>query len=161
MLMRARIIRDGDVAPTNALKQRISIPDALVDLETRRDTFVRPIRVARAVAATWLRLRVFPFYSIINRRMMRTPLQVATEAKVARGEAAIFERSRRIVPIARNCLLDSLALDGWLAHRGFGSHLIFGVASRPFAAHCWLQTGDAILNDSYDNVSRFTPILAL
>jgi hypothetical protein len=73
---------------------------------------------------------------------------------------ARFRTARRLVPIAPNCLTDSLVLSAFLAARGIRSDLIFGVKLDPFAAHCWLQTEEAILNDSADIVSDFTPILA-
>jgi hypothetical protein len=37
---------------------------------------------------------------------------------------------------------------------------VFGVMATPFAAHCWIQDDQAILNDHYDRVSRFAPIFA-
>ena len=74
---------------------------------------------------------------------------------------AAFRAARRLVPMAPNCLTDSLALSAFLAARGFRSDLVFGVKLDPFAAHCWLQNEEAILNDAADSVSDFTPILAV
>ena len=50
--------------------------------------------------------------------------------------AARFLVARRFVPIARNCLSDSIALMHWLAGRGQPAMLVFGVKLDPFAAHC-------------------------
>jgi hypothetical protein len=38
---------------------------------------------------------------------------------------------------------------------------VFGVQSRPFAAHCWLQLGGVVLNDTVDHVKRYTPIMVV
>lgn len=74
---------------------------------------------------------------------------------------ATFATCRRLLPLAPRCLPDSLALLRFLA--GFHHHpqLIFGVAAYPFAAHCWVQTDEQILDDSHGHVAQFTPILAV
>lgn len=160
LLGKARVLQRSDPVPTNALRDRVRIPDTLVQA---REAPARgsAVAVARQVAAAWLRLRCSPLHLILSRRRMRTPLPVLGQLDAALVEAAAFERSRPLVPIARNCLLDSLALDSWLARRGYGAQLVFGITPEPFAAHCWLQIPQALLNDSYDHVSSFTPILAL
>lgn len=72
---------------------------------------------------------------------------------------ATFSAARQLVPITPNCLLDSLALLSWLGQWRQVPDLIFGVRRDPFAAHCWLQAGDIVLNDALDNVTAFRPIL--
>lgn len=160
LLDKARVLQRSDPIPTNGLRERVTIPDTLVQI---RPTAARgnAVAVARQVAAAWLTLRCSPLHLTLSRRRMRTPLPVLGQLDATLAEAALFERSRPLVPIARNCLLDSLALDSWLARRGYGAQLVFGIMPEPFAAHCWLQTPQALLNDSYDHVSSFTPILAL
>ncbi len=160
LLRRAGIYRSGDNAPTNALRDRVAIPDSLA---TAAPCSMHPNshRAARRVVASSMRLKLSSLHSILTRRRLRAPLPVTRNSGAALEIAARFDRSRVLVPIARNCLLDSLALDTVLAGQGIGSQFVFGIAPRPFEAHCWLQTRDAILNDSYDHVSRFTPILVL
>lgn len=75
--------------------------------------------------------------------------------------AAVFRAARSLVPLAPNCLTDSLALAAFLSRRGAAWRLVFGVKLDPFAAHCWLQSEDAILNDAPDTVANFTPIIAI
>jgi hypothetical protein len=74
--------------------------------------------------------------------------------------AGQFRAARRLIPIRPNCLLDSLSLSSFLSRRGLWASLIFGVKLDPFAAHCWLQTADAIVNDGADTVTAFTPVLS-
>jgi hypothetical protein len=55
-------------------------------------------------------------------------------------------------------LLDSLAMVMFLAKRGLHASIVIGVTSAPFSAHCWVQTGDLVLNDTVGNARAFTPI---
>lgn len=57
------------------------------------------------------------------------------------------------------CLLSSVVLSEFLARYGVHSQCVFGVRARPFAAHCWLEQGTRVLNDSVERVRAFTPIL--
>ncbi|MEA3017064.1 MAG: hypothetical protein QOI38_1786 [Sphingomonadales bacterium] len=72
---------------------------------------------------------------------------------------AQFLRARRAVPVAPNCLYDSLALRGFLARRSIPVDLVIGTKLHPFAAHCWLQDRTTVLNDSLAAARGFTPIL--
>jgi hypothetical protein len=38
---------------------------------------------------------------------------------------------------------------------------VFGVQTRPFAAHCWLQHENIVLNDTVEHVTRYTPIMTV
>jgi len=76
-----------------------------------------------------------------------------------RHQAAVFMRARRRIPLAENCLHDSLAMIAWLNRRGASASIVFGVTGIPFRAHCWVQLGDQVLNDALDHVAPFTPIL--
>ena len=68
--------------------------------------------------------------------------------------ASRFLAARKLVPIKRNCLLDSLSLVRWLG----AGRILFGVKLHPFAAHCWVQSGALILNDLTENVAAFTVV---
>lgn len=160
LLRRSGIHRGTDDVPTNALKDRITIPDSLAPAgaaSMQRNSH----RAARRVLLSAMRLKLSSLHSILARRRPRPPLPITRDSGAALEIASRFDRSRVLVPIARDCLLDSLALDSLLERQGIGTQFVFGIAPRPFEAHCWLQTRDTILNDSYDHVSRFTPILAL
>lgn len=75
-----------------------------------------------------------------------------------RASSAIFRRARRYVPVETCCLLDSVSLVKFLAKRGMRANLIFGVMGDPFSAHCWVQAGELVLNDTIGNVYSHTPI---
>ena len=85
-----------------------------------------------------------------------TPLS-PDEAQVIEA-AAGFARSRLCVPVETSCLLDSLALTRYLARRGMAGYVVFGVTDSPFAAHCWVQVGELVLNDTVGNTMAYMPI---
>jgi hypothetical protein len=75
--------------------------------------------------------------------------------------AQAYVRHRSRLPLKRICLPDSLALHRILCAKGLGSTLVVGVRLDPFMAHCWLQAGDMVLNDSCDHVCAYKPILRI
>lgn len=70
----------------------------------------------------------------------------------------LFRRARLCIPIEPRCLLDSLALTSFLARRRLHANIVFGVTYEPFAAHCWVQVGDMVLNDTVGSAMTHTPI---
>ena len=69
-----------------------------------------------------------------------------------------FACARRYVPIEPICLLDSLSLLRFLSRRGLSANIVFGVTPEPFAAHCWVQAGDLVLNETLSDANAHTPI---
>lgn len=69
-----------------------------------------------------------------------------------------FERLRVWFPHAYACLFDSLALMRYLARRQLAADLVFGVRGMPFAAHCWVECGDEILDTGGEDCASFTEI---
>ena len=70
-----------------------------------------------------------------------------------------FRQLRPFYPRPYLCLYDSLALLEFLSRWRFFPLWTFGVKSDPFGAHCWVQWGGVILNDSVERVRRYTPIM--
>lgn len=160
LLTKSRVLRPGDDTPTNALKERTTIPSRIGELAPPKGNPISRSRQWLAIASTWSRLRLLPLYHILEERRNRASLPASSQTEAVTSLAAGYEAMRSYTPITRNCLLDSLALDSLLARTGLGATLVFGVCPTPFSAHCWLQTDELILNDSFDHVSRFTPIYA-
>jgi len=69
-----------------------------------------------------------------------------------------FARARRYVPIEPVCILDSLSLLRFLSRRRLPANIVFGVTPEPFAAHCWVQTDDMVLNETLSDAHAHTPI---
>ena len=94
-----------------------------------------------------------------DRTASAIPLAAASTIVPLLESAARFRHARPYAPIEHCCLLDSIALVRFLARRGLSTRLVFGVTLHPFGAHCWVQAGDWILNDTVGNVVTHTPIL--
>jgi transglutaminase superfamily protein len=93
----------------------------------------------------------------LARARSRQPFDIARAA----GLCAAYARLRVIATGPKQCLFDSLALKRFLAKYDLFPEWIFGVRLNPFAAHCWLQHSNTLLNDSLDSVRCFTPIMAV
>lgn len=160
MLERSMIYRAGDAPPTRACCD-VLLPLTLEESLERRSIGLRKhVRIDGIVAATWLGLRLTPLRAHLNRLARRAADGPRLDQDRLRERIQVYRQARRFNPIARNCLLDSLALARWLSAGGHACRIVFGVTTTPFAAHCWIQDDQAILNDHYDRVSRFTPIFA-
>jgi hypothetical protein len=77
---------------------------------------------------------------------------------------AVVARFRRWVPFApvsSKCLLRSHMLLRLLRREGHDAQWVFGVGTWPFAAHCWLQVGDMVLDDEPERLLVYRPILVV
>ena len=122
-----------------------------------------------AIVAASIRLRLQPIEKIVQRvrakteeglgsRALLSPIDLAT----LRDLTEVFRRLRPLLFSSRDhCLFESLALLNFLSHYRIHPSWVFGVATAPFAAHCWLQLGGFACNDSLDQVRRFTPIMVI
>lgn len=81
--------------------------------------------------------------------------------ELPRREIRAFERAKLLRTAADRCLPRSIALALCLARRGLRANVVLGVKLAPFAAHCWVQGNDEVLNDEVEEVLRYTPILVL
>lgn len=59
------------------------------------------------------------------------------------------------------CLYRAHLLRTLIRDAGGDAQWVFGVRTWPFAAHCWLQIGDAVLDDEPDRVGVYTPIMVI
>ena len=160
LLERSGVLKKGDAslrAPALVLTDIPAVLDTPVTPE--RLGPARALGIARAVAGSWLNLRTRRLHILVAARRIWRASQPFSGDAISPECLAGYHRARRLVPIAKNCLMDSMALDAWLGSSEPGRHLVFGVTVEPFLAHCWLQSPSRILNDNYDHVRRYTPIL--
>jgi hypothetical protein len=120
-------------------------------------------RFATAALSARLLLKYRTFDAVIERVKRRRP---ATTSPVAEERllalVGAFATLRPFFFAAKDaCLFDALALSEFLAGYGVFPNWVFGVQSRPFAAHCWLQLEGVVLNDTIDHVQRYTPIMVV
>jgi hypothetical protein len=76
-------------------------------------------------------------------------------------EAARFARMAPWLPRDGLCLMRSLQQRLYLTRRGLSAAWVFGVRTWPFEAHCWLQAGDVVLDDTAEHAGAYTPILVV
>ena len=115
---------------------------------------------ACVVIGTRSRLRRRPIEGVLEDVLATRAAVTEDTACGARltARARRFLSARRLVPVKGNCLTDSLALLRLLGPTGHAAMLVFGVKLHPFAAHCWVQSNDLVLNDRLDNVAAFSPV---
>jgi hypothetical protein len=122
-----------------------------------------PLMPAAIVATIQARYQLGrrPLKTLLD-EVRRRPLSVARAGRTTPSLEALtasFHRARRLLPFIPRCLPDSLALLRYLDRFGYHPTLIFGVLAHPFAAHCWVQDDQCILNDAHGHAALFTPIL--
>lgn len=72
-----------------------------------------------------------------------------------------FHRWIPFAPVSAKCLLRSHMLLRLLRRKGHDAQWVFGVATWPFRAHCWLQVGETVLDDSLEHLAPFHPIMVV
>lgn len=77
--------------------------------------------------------------------------------EVVRG----FHRWVPYAPVSGKCLLRSFMLLRLLRRRGHNARWVFGVSTWPFQAHCWLQCGDIVLDDTFERLDPFHPLMVV
>lgn len=129
-------------------------------------TIPSPAAVASALArlaASALALKTRPLSLVLARleRRKALPMPPLDDEAVMLDVAAAFRRSMLVFSPLDQCLPRSLAAAHRLLDRGVGADLVLGVRLKPFAAHCWVQRGPVLVNETIDQVRSFTPILSI
>jgi Transglutaminase-like superfamily len=108
-------------------------------------------------------LRFWRFERVIRRVTERKSRRVNDEPmdmERMRQLVDAFDRMRVFLFSSREeCLHDSLAVLEFLARHGIFPTWVFGVRARPFIAHCWVQSGGVVCNDTVEHVSAYVPIM--
>lgn len=146
------------------LEEPVSSLDALDLMPAPEVSAGEVLRFVRAVAGAALALRTRSLESITSAVAMRQGgLAQRGDEPSPRSvlqAVALYEWLRPLMLSARDrCLLDSLALVGFLASAGIASQWVIGVKTGPFGAHAWVQRAGVVLNDQHTRAKAFTPIL--
>jgi hypothetical protein len=153
-----------EAAPVVAEPPKVGLVED--DLNVRPSTSFAHLRhlLTAYTAAKWS-LKHRPIKKVVQAatlRKSRAPSASALDVGRVRTLVAAFVHLRPLFFTVRNaCLLDSLTLVNFLARYGFFPQWVFGVETDPFYAHCWVQQGDFVFNDTPDYVRRFSPILVV
>ncbi len=148
--------------PDRALPARQS---ALVAVRSAiRDSYPLPepsdaLALVRSSLDVAMRYRGRSFAEIVGRAR---PDRTANSEPGALCDAVdAFHRWVPFAPVSGKCLLRSFMLRQLLDRRGLPHDWVFGVATWPFQAHCWLQVDDLVLDDTFEHVSGYRPIMVI
>lgn len=162
-LLTAGLLVD-DPSATTMLRLAPPTPPIRAFNDRRRADMLQLLRAAGAQAhAAWL-VRHRSLLGLAAQIEARRPpiTRSSTQDGVLLGRIAdAFNRTALVFPPLDRCLPRSLAFCLLALRQGIVADLVFGVRANPFAAHCWVQRGDEVLNDSFEQVRQFTPILTL
>ncbi|WCM25932.1 lasso peptide biosynthesis B2 protein [Sphingomonas sp. QA11] len=144
----------GEIAPCNAIRARVS---ALDGVDPSLDGTRLPGLILELLAAR-TRLRFRSLSAILrDLRARQAPARKLSGAEL-HAIAHSFRTAGYVVGTLDQCLPRSIALMRYMVRVGASPSLVFAVMARPFAAHCWVQLDDVVLNDTIENVRQFTPI---
>jgi hypothetical protein len=111
------------------------------------------------------RLRTLSLHAVVRKVAAckgRTINPKPFDDRLAAELSCTYRRLQAFAFTGRNrCLLQSFSFATFLSFYGLFPDWVFGVQTRPFAAHCWLQQDHYLLNETPDGVKRFTPIFAV
>lgn len=152
-----------EASPVAAQPPRLAIVE--YDLHARpRTTAAQLWRLFKAHAAAKWSLKYRPIKEVVRLAGLREKRvqQLVTDPATVRPLVTAFVHLRPLFYTVREaCLLDSLTLVNFLAGYGVFPQWVFGVKTDPFLAHCWVQHGDFVFNDTPDHVRGYSPILVV
>lgn len=134
--------------PGDRLSMAIVFEVMAIVWSTRRHLRTRPLKTNLDEACAYRDRKAgtheVTTFSALEHRLLQTNRQ--------------FAHARHYVPIEPICLLDSLSLLRFLSRRELSANIVFGVTPEPFAAHCWVQASDMVLNETLSDANAHTPI---
>lgn len=163
-----RLVRQGILCSTEqqCTSAAPSIPRAPVPINGMDTTHTRrsSLRIAVAVVSRILWARRIKHWGL--ERQIRSLCQLDSRGSSrrtgdARAIVRAFEVSDLLLGSHDKCLERSFALTAICRKNGLPARAIIGVQHAPFAAHCWVQIGETILNEKPDRAKLFTPILVI
>jgi hypothetical protein len=137
------------------------------DLNSRPSTTLEHLwRVCTAYTSAKWALRRRPIKEVVQAALLRkqeaSSQAGSLDADTVRPLVTAFVYLRPLFFTSKDaCLLDSLTLVNFLAGYGVFPQWVFGVKTDPFYAHCWVQQGGFVFNDTPDYVRGFSPILVV
>jgi hypothetical protein len=166
VLARRGLLTEVACAGKDATPTRFDAPlDEIVAEDFTGTPRIHAGTICRFVAAC-TRAQLTLQFTSFERMVFRAQREAASEREFDRERAreliATFAFLRPYVFTSKDaCLFEALALRHFLAGFGLQPRWVFGVQARPFAAHCWLQHEGIVLNDSLENVGRYSPIMVV
>lgn len=98
--------------------------------------------------------------AVKQRKAQHPPIQ-SGHLERTRELSFIFQSLRSFLPRDYVCLFDSLALIEFLSRYRLFPSWVFGVKLEPWAAHCWVQAGEYVFNESVEEAASYTPVMVV
>jgi len=96
-----------------------------------------------------------------RRRALRSVRPMATLGADRVKRAAQSFRAYTPLSIKEGeCLYNALSLLTYLGRAAVGVDWVFAVRALPFEAHCWVQAGSCLLDETLEGVAGYMPIMA-
>jgi len=163
-LIALNILVDGAESVEDAREPPLPHPmRSLLDETVPQSSPTRTLAFLIREIAMLVRLRIVPLEQIMKRRRLRAPESVTARGHLIRALSVIADTraADRLLTSHNRCLSRSLAMFDAMCRRGFRPSLVIGISDTGFGAHCWLQSGEIILNEDLDIVRLYTPILVV
>lgn len=167
-LLRAGLLTTDHLAGKDALPTFVDVAtDCLVDNEILPSTQASVRHVWNFLVAyttATIRLRCTRLENTVGRVQARKQQRGSTKQmnpSAVRELTAIFQKVRLLFPRDHVCLYDSLALIEFLAKYGIYPDWVFGIKLEPWAAHCWVQQGKFLFNESADEAVTYSPVMSI
>lgn len=120
------------------------------------------LRLTAALADVAIHYRARSFRYILDHARAARPRTVAGDDPAERQRLCrVFAEAAPWLPAPGKCLVRCFLLLSFLRRAGFDATWVVGVRTWPFQAHCWLQHGEAALEDAPERLAAYTPILAV
>jgi hypothetical protein len=163
-----RLVAGGLLAGGEAgSREPAACPPALRDLAEERPGRARALDVAAAAAGQLharFSLRRTPVAILLARlaaaRSAQSHDRHPNEGR-AREVARAFRNAAMVLRAEDQCLPRAIAARWLCDRRKLDAALVLGVRLDPFAAHSWVQAGDAVIVGDLEQIRLFTPILVV
>lgn len=152
----ARVMSDGE-------GRAVALPEIsrpISDVVTGRPDGIAFLRAAYCRRRAAALLRQTHISEVVAKRRRARGRRARPASDVIRM-ASLFAATRPLTAARNACLRETLALLLYLGPGGADVDWVFAVKGAPFAAHCWAQLGERVLNDSVDHARGFTPIMVV
>jgi len=162
LLLRCDVLETGEGPRVSATSHRVATRDhAQASGRCSSAADVVAAVTGQLRARWWLKLR--PMATIaarLARERAGAGGRIPDEAS-QRRVAHAFSASAMLLRAADQCLPRAIAARRLCQLHGQDAAIVFGVRLNPFAAHSWVQCGDAVIVGDLDHVRLYTPILVL
>lgn len=155
----------------DGLQQGFRLPPKLAppthDVTVATSGFAHPLRLIRAllleraVAAALRRGQFHALLQDLRQAGVARPSRNVDERRQMERIVAAFATAAFLTGSHDRCLVRAIAAQWASTGKGLRSKLVFGVIAHPFAAHCWVQLGAAVMVGGYEEARLYTPILVI